>query len=216
MSEQGLQRWMPALIAAALLAAFAVLGSLLAAASYVGTAERIAQNERDALLRQLGEIVPQTEYDNRLLQDTLNIQAPGALGAKQTLVYRARKAGQPVAAIFSPVIAQGYSGAIALVIGVREDGTLAGVRVLSHKETPGLGDKIEQRRSDWISKFTGRSLTNPAPADWKVKRDGGDFDQFTGATITPRAVVRAVRQTLEYYALHQTQLFAKTEEPING
>lgn len=216
MSKLGLQRWVPALIAAGLLAGFAILGSLLASASFVGTADRIAQNEREALLQQLGEIVPQNTYNNALLQDTLLVQAPDALGADETQVYRARKNGQPVAVIFSPVVAQGYSGAIALVIGVQHDGTVAGVRVLSHKETPGLGDKIERRRSNWITGFTGRSLASPIAADWKVKRDGGAFDQFTGATITPRAVVRAVRQTLEYFKLHQEQLFAPPKDQANG
>ena len=104
----------------------------------------------------------------------------------------------------------GYSGNIHLLVAIKYDGTLAGVRVVNHKETPGLGDAVEAERSNWILGFTGKSLTNPGKKGWAVKRDGGQFDQFTGATITPRAVVKAVYKTLEYYQQHKTQLFSDT------
>src|SRR5690606_4959952 len=119
------------------------------------------------------------------------------LGTTQPVtVYRAFRGGEPVAALFNSVAPDGYSGEIRLLVGVRVDGSLSGVRVLSHKETPGLGDPIEVRHSDWITRFSGLSLENPPFERWKVRRDGGDFDQFTGATITPRAVVKATRNTL--------------------
>ncbi len=207
-----------ALIAAAVLGLFAVLGSLLVGFSYQATAERIRQNEREMLLAQLHAILPAHEYDNDLLHDTLDISAPQALGAEHTRVYIARHQGRPVALILSPVIAQGYSGDIALTLGIRVDGSLAGVRVLSHKETPGLGDKIEVERSDWILGFTGLALGNPPESRWKVKRDGGDFDQFTGATITPRGVVRAVRRALAWYRDQGRQLLEPphTEDAQDG
>ncbi len=99
-----------------------------------------------------------------------------------------------------------------MLVGIYNDGTLAGVRVINHKETPGLGDKIDASRSDWIKQFEGLSLENPSSAKWKVKKDGGAFDQFTGATITPRAVVRAVKGSLEYFKNHREALFAINEE----
>ncbi len=185
--------------------AFAFIGTLLVGLSYDNTTAQIRENERIALLTQLNAITP--PHDNDLLQDQLIVQAPALLGSDQTTVYRARLNRQPIAAIFSPVIAQGYSGAIQLIIAVRTDGTLAGVRVISHRETPGLGDKIEHQRDPWILNFTGRHLHNPQR--WQVQRDGGDFDQFTGATITPRAVVAAVHRTLHYFAQHQDQLFIR-------
>ncbi len=204
-----------ALIAAAVLGLFAVLGSLLVGFSYQATAERIQQNEREMLLAQLNAILPENEYDNDLLRDTLDVSAPRALGAERTQVYLARRNGKPVAMILSPVIARGYSGDIALTLGIRIDGSLAGVRVLSHKETPGLGDKIEVERSDWILGFAGRRLGDPPESRWKVKRDGGAFDQFTGATITPRGVVRAIRQALLWYRDQGHQLLETEaiEEP---
>ena len=198
----------PALIGGALLGLFGVLGSGLVALTWEGTAERIAQNERDALLRQITTLVPAGEIDNDILADTHAVQAVDALGADTTTIYTGRRAGQPVAVVLSPVVApDGYNGPIRLIVGIRADGSLAGVRVLSHKETPGLGDKIDARRSDWITHFAGRSLGDPGPGRWKVKKDGGEFDQFTGATITPRAVVKAVKKTLDWTTAHRAELF---------
>jgi electron transport complex protein RnfG len=198
---------------ALLLALFAGFGSALVAVSYQATKERIRINERQALLRELQELVPRESYDNSLLDDSVQVTAPDFLGTPQPVtVYRARKEGKPVAAILTPVAPDGYGGPIHLLVGVNVDGTLAGVRVVSHKETPGLGDAIEVQRSDWILGFAGRSLGNPPEQQWKVKRDGGAFDQFTGATITPRAVVGAVRRTLEYFRSHRDQLFDRKPE----
>lgn len=203
------RKWRPVWIASGALTLFALSGAMLVGLGYEATAQRIADNERAVLMQQLVEVVPQASHDNDMLADTLLVHAPAYLGSTQTLVYRARKNAQPFAAIFSPVIAYGYSGKIHLLVGVNADGRVAGVRVLKHKETPGLGDKIELARSPWISGFDGKSLTRPEARSWRVQRDGGEFDQFTGATVTPRAVVAAVKKTLEYFALNQQRLFAR-------
>ena len=219
MAKSSERPWASALISAAVLGVFAVLGASLVGLTYVGTADRIAQSEREALYRQLNAVLPRNEYDNELLKDYIDIQAPRALGAERTRVYRARHQGERVALIFSPVIAQGYSGGIKLVIGVHEDGRLSGVRVLSHQETPGLGDKIDAEKSPWILGFAGKSLEHPAEDQWKVKRDGGAFDQFTGATITPRGVVAAIKKALQYFRKAHEQLFeapSQYEEPDHG
>jgi electron transport complex protein RnfG len=110
------------------------------------------------------------------------------------------------------VVPNGYSGPIKLLVAVRTDGTLGGVRVVAHKETPGLGDKVEESRSDWILSFNDKSLSKPALAGWKVKKDGGQFDQFTGATITPRAIVSGVKNTLLYFQEHGKALFLKPDQ----
>ena len=196
-------------IAALILTGFAVVGTGLVAITYSGTKNIIAEAQRAALEASLNQLVPADRYDNRVTEDRLEVVAPEWLGTDQPVtIYRARKNGQPVALFATATVPDGYSGPIQLLIGVYADGTLAGVRVLAHKETPGLGDGIEARRSPWILAFTGKSLTDPPLEQWKVKRDGGAFDQLTGATITPRAVVKAVRRFLEYVQKHQEQLFA--------
>jgi electron transport complex protein RnfG len=137
-------------------------------------------------------------------------------------VYRARREGKPIALVMAPVAPDGYSGAIKLLIGIGYDGTLTGVRVSAHHETPGLGDAIDEERSDWIFGFDGKSLDNPPLDRWRVKRDGGAFDQLTGATITPRAIVKAVKKSLLYYREHRADLFAgtlqsdATAQPVQG
>jgi electron transport complex protein RnfG len=196
------------LIAAGLLAGFGVAGAGLVALTHLGTAERIAANERQVLLDRIERIVPAGSIDNDPLADPTLVRDPDLLGASETTVYRGRRAGEPAAAIFSPVEAKGYAGPIRLIVAVLADGRLGGVRVLNHRETPGLGDKIEETKTDWVLDFTGRSLGNPEERLWRVKRDGGVFDQFTGATVTPRSIVTAVRQTLHYARDHWGELFA--------
>jgi Na+-translocating ferredoxin:NAD+ oxidoreductase subunit G len=142
-------------------------------------------------------------------EDVVLVRDPELLGTPgQVSVYRARQRGRPVAVVISPVAPVGYSGPIRLLVGILADGTLSGVRVVSHRETPGLGDKVELERDDWILGFDGRSLGDPPVSRWAVRRDGGVFDQFTGATVTPRAVVRAVRDALVYFEAHRDELFA--------
>lgn len=201
-------------VAALILTGFAVVGTGLVAVTYTATRDIIAETQRKALEANLNQLVPADRYDNRIAEDSIEVTAPEWLGTDQPVtVYRARKDGQPVALFATPYAPDGYSGPIQLLIGVYADGTLAGARVLAHKETPGLGDGIEERRSPWILAFAGKSLKNPEPEHWKVKKDGGAFDQFTGATITPRAVVKATRKFLEYVQTHQAQLFAPATMP---
>ena len=189
-----------------LLGIFGVLGAALVAFTHLGTAEQIAANEKAVLMNNIYKLVSPGEMDNDLLQDVISIREP-ALSRADILVYRARQGNEPVAVVMTPVEAAGYTSAIKLIVGIKADGSLAGIRVLAHNETPGLGDKVEENRSDWINSFAGKSLENPPPGRWKVKRDGGDFDQFTGATVTPRSIVVTTKQTLEYFASHKQQLF---------
>lgn len=202
------------LASARLLGTFALAGSVLLAGTYALTKERIAQQERDSLQATLTEVLPQSRYDNRLLEDTVQISNPLLGTAESLTAYRARQAGQPVAVLFPVIAPSGYSGAIRLLVGVAADGTLTGVRVLQHRETPGLGDKIETRRSDWIHQFAGLSIGQPAKSQWAVRKDGGQFDSFTGATITPRAVVAAVKNALLYFESNKTLLFSKPSDAV--
>ena len=194
--------------AAVILAGFGIFGTLLVAVTWESTAERIAENERAYLLRTLGDVLPQGAYDNAVHDDFITVTDPELLGTPEPVtVYRARSGSRPVAVVMTPTAPGGYSGPIRLLVGILADGTVSGVRVVAHRETPGLGDKIEVERNDWILDFEGRSLGNPARERWAVQRDGGVFDQFTGATITPRAVVSAVRDALIYFEANRDALF---------
>jgi len=200
---------------AAALGLVALVGTTLLTGVDWLTAGRIAEQERRVVLEQLGQIIPD-QYDNSLLEDKITLMDEYFFPkGQQVTVWRARSKGKPVAAILKFNAVNGYNGNITLLAGINMDGSLRGVRVISHKETPGLGDAIDIEKSDWVRDFTGRSLANPANEKWKVKREGGEFDQFTGATITPRAVVDAVRLALEFFADNQELLF---ESPtiVNG
>ena len=210
MPKQLIKNYAPALISAIILAAFAILGSSLVGISYESTHEQILENQRETLRRQINEVFPEVQHDNIVIDDVVSIK-DGELGDDEVKVYRAKLKQTPTGLIYSPVTADGYSGDILLTIAINENNQVTGVRVLQHKETPGLGDKIETRRSNWIKSFDGTSLTAPRAEKWAVKRDGGDFDQFTGATITPRAVVKAVKNTLQYHQLNKEKLH--TMEP---
>jgi len=199
-------------ITATILLLFAVIGTAMVAATYEGTRDRIAANERETLLRKLNQLIPPGSYDNELLDDSIELPA-GELADRPLRVYRARLQGQPVAVVMNTIAPDGYSGSIHLLVGINHDGTVAGVRVVAHRETPGLGDGIDEERSDWIYGFNGRSLDDPTYARWAVRKDGGVFDQFTGATISPRAVVKAVHAALLYYRAHRDALFASADVP---
>lgn len=174
-----------------------------------GTAERIAASQRDAQMRALAEILPAGSYDNHLLDSPIETHDPELLGSKRPQpAYLATLGGRPSAVILRATAPDGYSGVIHLLIGIQADGRLAGVRVLSHKETPGLGDKIELAKSPWIRSFEGKALGNPGDDGWAVQKDRGEFDQFAGATITPRAVVKAVHKALQYFDAHKNELLA--------
>lgn len=177
------------------------------------TAERIQASERAAQLNALNEILPRDSYDNPLLDSSIEVHDP-LLGTRKPLAaYIARKDGKPSAVILQAIAPDGYSGAIQLLVGVQADGRIAGVRVVGHRETPGLGDKIELAKSPWIRSFDNRSLTAPDESGWAVKKDRGEFDQFAGATITPRAVVGAVHRALRYFDAHKAELLQANGSP---
>jgi len=185
--------------------------SLLTGVDFL-TADRITAQERRVILEQLGQIIP-GQYDNQLLDDRITFRdEPHFPNGQEVIAYRARLQGEPRALVLKFNAVNGYNGNITLLAGINSDGSLRGVRIISHKETPGLGDAIEIEKSDWALDFSGKSLSNPEPDQWAVKRDGGEFDQFTGATITPRAVVDAVRLALEYFQANREYLFDTTAE----
>ena len=185
-----------------------VLGTALLAGVNNLTRDRILEQERRVVLEQLGQVLGPGRYDNALHQDVYTFRDETAFPQGQTVtVYRARKQGRPVAVILRFAAMDGYNGRIGLLVGIDTQGRLTGVRVTSHKETPGLGDGIEIERSNWILDFDGKSLENPAPEQWAVRRDQGYFDQMTGATITPRAIVNAVKRALIYFDAHADELF---------
>lgn len=170
------------------------------------TREAIAARKSEDLQASLAEVIPAQAYDNDLLEDSVGLAAQTG---SEILVYRGRR-GREITAVAWRQRAKGYAGPIDLLMGLDRSGQIQGVRVLSHSETPGLGDKIELSKSAWIRGFDGLSLAHPAPEHWAVQKDGGHFDQFTGATITPRAVVRAVKEGL---LLFQRQRAALLDQP---
>ncbi len=181
------------------LALFAAVTVGVIAATQVGTAEAIAEQRAAARLRALLEILPEDTFDNAILEDVVLLD-DAALGLKEPAEAFVARRGDAVVAAMVPVrVPDGYSGEIRLVLGLRPDGSIVGVRTLEHRETPGLGDKIELRKSDWILAFEDRSLGDPPPEDWAVRKDGGAFDAFTGATITPRAVVGGIYRALTWF-----------------
>lgn len=188
---------------------FALIATGMVAGFHALTDQRILHSQQQSLTESLNALVPSSQYNNDLLHDTLSIQNNDLLHLEQPeTVYRARKNGLPVAVIFPVIAPDGYSGKIRLLVAINTNGELAGVRVLAHKETPGLGDAIEIEKSSWILDFNLKSLLSPTDDGWQVKKDNGVFDQFTGATITPRAVVKAIHNALLYYQAHQQALFA--------
>jgi electron transport complex protein RnfG len=198
----------PVIRSGILLGLIALLGTALLAGVNDLTHERIVEQEKQRVLQQLKEIVPAASFNNDLLEDSIEVADRAFFRQPEALtVYRARLDGQAVAILMIVTATDGYNGDIRLLIGVNIDGTLRGVRVVSHRETPGLGDPIELEKSDWILGFNHKSLGNPGSTGWTVKKDGGQFDQFTGATISPRAVVRAVHNTLLYFAQNRQLLF---------
>ena len=202
-----------ALRTAGILLAFTIIGTALLAATFSATRGIVERNEQQARRALIGEVLPSADYDNDLIADAFALAPHALLGnAGPTTAYRAKKNGAFSAAVFEAVAPDGYSGRIQLLIAVRANGEVAGVRVISHKETPGLGDYIERRKSAWIDGFQAASLARLSERDWQVKKDGGRFDYVTGATITPRAIVKAVHGALQYFALHRAE-FAGAGSP---
>lgn len=198
------------------LAIFAALTAGAIAVTQVLTQQRISDNVAAAQAKALYQLVPAADVENDMLHDTVDLHSPQA--AKQfhlsllgpakndAVAYLARKNGQVHTVILPITAPDGYTQEIRLLVGIRADGSISGVRAVEHKETPGLGDKIELKKSSWILGFNDKSLLNPDIDHWKVKKDGGEFDQLTGATITPRAVVLAVRRALEFFNKHHDAL----------
>lgn len=188
------------------LLAFAVITAGVVGIIKIATNEKIAANLAFAKAQTLYELAPIDKFELNLT-DPLELPALAELGHKQPFTaYFATQQGKP-ALILLPVIApDGYSGSIELLLALNLTGEVEGIRVISHQETPGLGDKIELKKSDWILSFNNKSLINPAASDWAVKKDGGEFDQFTGATITPRAIVNAVKRSLIWLEEEETSL----------
>ena len=202
---------------ALVLGLFAVVTVGVVALVHQFTAQRIDDAQREARGRALLDLLPAGSYDNHPLDSQVEVFDPKLLGRNEPApAFVARRQGQATAVILQATAPDGYSGSIKLLVGVTAEGRLLGVRVVAHKETPGLGDKIELGKSDWLHGFDGRSLNDPGDAGWRVKKDGGQFDQFAGATVTPRAVVKATHKALQYFDAHKAELLAPAAQPAAG
>ncbi|MBW3696492.1 electron transport complex subunit RsxG [Vibrio sp. T187] len=194
------------------LALFACASTGLVAVTQYLTKDQIQRQEQAQLLSVLNQVIPHELHDNELFSSCTLIASPELGTDKAMPAYIATLNDQPSAIAVEAIAPDGYNGAIKVIIGIKEDGTVSGTRVLSHQETPGLGDKIDLRVTDWITKFTGMQVTEANYTNWAVRKDGGDFDQFTGATITPRAVVKAVRNAVQFVNENKETLF---NQPLN-
>ena len=198
-----------ALRTAAIMLAFAFIGTLLLATVFDVTRAPIEASEKAARLSLFKEILPAENYDNDLLASQVTIAPNALLGNRLPSIANVAKQQQRTAGVILEAIAHdGYSGDIKLLIAIRADGSISGVRVLAHKETPGLGDYIDIAHGNWIKLFDNESLEKTAAEKWQVKKDGGQYDYMVGATITPRAVVKAVKQALQFYQQNKQTLFA--------
>ena len=199
---------------AVILFIFVIVFTAFLSGAYIWTKPALEASAAEEKMKLISEVLPRSAYDNDLLKDTLEIAPSTVLGLDETsTVYRARKGGQASALVLEAVAPDGYSGKIRLLVAIHLDGTLAGVRVTQHKETPGLGDYIEPKKDKnkarpWITQFNGLSLATVSDREWKVKKDGGRFDSVVGATVTPRAVIKAVRKATQYVAENREQLYA--------
>jgi electron transport complex protein RnfG len=191
---------------------FALIFTALMTYVFEITKAPIKKAEEEARMALFRQIVPPNMHDNNLLKDTISIKPNHLLGNKEiTLANRAILNNVPAAVILEAIAHDGYNGDIKLLIAIKFDGSISGVRVLTHKETPGLGDYIDITRSDWIKLFNDESLQKTPNHQWAVKKDGGNFDHMAGATITPRAIVKAVQKALQYFATNKTSLFASAD-----
>lgn len=166
----------------------------------------IEKNAREQQLRVMDAVLP-LPHDNDLYDDHINISTADSRGAQELMVFRARHKEQPVGVVLMPVTAAGYNGKIQLVMGIAYDGTLLGVRVLEHRESPGLGDRIEHSKSSWLENFTGRHPVQAGAAEWRLRADGGTINHLSGATITARGVTKAIENALEFYQAHRDRLY---------
>jgi electron transport complex protein RnfG len=189
---------------AMLLGGFAALATALLVAGNLATRDAIRERQKEDLHASLSQVVPSGYYDNDLPANPLRLTGPQS---KSLTIYRGTK-GSQISALAYEIGGQGYAGEIRLILGLDVAGKILGVRVLSHSETPGLGDRIEAEKDDWILGFNGLSLRNPPAAMWRVKKDGGQFDAFSGATITPRAVLKAIKGGLSFFDEHRAELLS--------
>lgn len=192
------------------LAAIAAICTALVAFTYQLTEERIEANEQAWLERSLQPALSGLFYDGSVTEWKIIVPPPHDLpGSDAAIIYRVYAQGQPAAALFVVSARDGYAGPIRILVGVDTEGMVTGVHVLEHRETPGLGDRVESTKSDWVKQFDGRSLVDPDPGGWAIKGDGGQFDQLTGASVTPRAIIKAAKNTLLYYDAHRAEIFAE-------
>jgi electron transport complex protein RnfG len=200
-----------------LLGLFAVITTAGIAGTYLSTKDAIKEQKRAAEAEALLEIIPPSRHNNSMLDDTIMTSDQTYLHLSEPKpIYIAKQNDSIVGFIFPAIAPEGYTDKIELIVGVNTDGSVAGVRVLSHRETPGLGDKVDLKKSPWVLDFNNKSLFSPKPELWKVKKDKGVFDQFTGATITPRAVTKAVFNVLQYYAAHRSELLPEKQQPLDS
>ena len=199
---------------AILLGGSTLIATALLSIGNLATKDAIALRLEEDLKKSISQVIPQELYDNDLLESTISETNSDG---ESILVYQATKKREVTAVIFE-VSESGYSGEIRSILAIDPNGILLGVRILSHTETPGLGDKIEVEKDDWVLGFDGLSLRNPPRQSWRVKKDGGHFDQFTGATITPRAVVKSIRAGLEFFETKKHELLTPVVKaiPENG
>lgn len=171
------------------------------------TKGKIEINKQKAALTIINEVLP-LEYDNDLFTDNINLEVPDKINNTGSVtVYRARLNNQPVAVSLMPIITKGYNGNISLIIGIRYDGTLTGIRVLQHNETEGFGDQVHQDKTDWLQIFNNTSISALPETQWAIKKDDGEFDQLSGATITSRSIINIIYKTLEYYLENQDKFY---------
>jgi electron transport complex protein RnfG len=198
---------------ASLLGIFALATAIALGVTYALTRENIAAAQREVEARALADVIQSVPHNNSILDDSFAVPEEGReiLNVGDQLIHVARENDEPVAFILPTVAPDGYSGSIYMLVGIQNNGEISGVRVTSHAETPGLGDGIDLKKSDWITGFNGLSLQTLPDAAWAVRKDGGEFDAFTGATITPRAVVAQVKRTLDYYAANRERFIDMAE-----
>ena len=201
-SKSGTGKHRYAMLSLVVVGVFAIVVAIAIAAR-----ERIAANERAWFLARLAALVPDSLHDNDLYADRAIVRAPGQLGAAASNVYRARREGKPVAAILTVTARDGYGGPIEMLVAVEFSGKVLGVDILRHNETPGIGDGFAPHRSSWLRRLLGKSLEDPPADRWTIRQDGGEFEQFTGASVTPRAILKAMRLSLEYYERHRQAVF---------
>ena len=194
---------------AAAMIIFSLLASTALSISYFVTKTPIEESDARAKRIFLNQVIPSNLYDNNLVKDTISVEPNPLIGNKKNIdVYRAKKNNQVIAVIIETIAPDGYSGEIKTLVGIDQEDKILGVRVITHKETPGLGDYIEIEKSQWIKNFDLKSLDKMTEKEWAVKKDGGDFDYVSGATITPRAVIKSTYKSLLYAKENKKRLFA--------